>query len=358
MEIQYYKRTLVNPTYKDVHTAFKLNGFSLDRDDLCRIAYSFIKEGEEYERSVGDFLLDWFDAKSYIEMQTSGTTGTPKIIKVEKQAMVNSAMATGAFFELSAGSRALHCLPAKYVAGKMMFVRGFILGLDMDFVAPDSNPLKHTESTYDFAAMVPLQAQHSLKELWRVKKLIIGGAKIGKNLEHALMELPIEAYETYGMTETITHIAAKRVGEEAFSVLPGVTVSYNEASCLVIHAPHISPDVVVTNDVVQLVNENQFVFLGRADNIINSGGVKIMPETVEDKLRRIERRFFIAGMPDETLGQKVVLVVEGSPFPIDSSMFDALDKYQRPRDILFVDKFAETGNGKILRAETLALIGV
>lgn len=358
MEIQYYKRTLVNPTYNDVHTAFKLNGFSLDRDDLCRIAYSFIKEGEEYERSVGDFLLDWFDARSYIEMRTSGTTGTPKIIKVEKQAMVNSAMATGAFFELSAGSRALHCLPAKYVAGKMMFVRGFILGLDMDFVAPDSNPLKHTESTYDFAAMVPLQAQHSLKELWRVKKLIIGGAKIGKNLEHALMELPIEAYETYGMTETITHIAAKRVGEEAFSVLPGVTVSYNETSCLVIHAPHIAPDVVVTNDVVQLINENQFVFLGRADNIINSGGIKIMPETVEDKLRRIERRFFIAGMPDEALGQKVVLVVEGSPFPIDSSMFDALDKYQRPRDILFVDKFAETGNGKILRAETLALIGV
>jgi O-succinylbenzoic acid--CoA ligase len=334
MEIQYSKQTLVNPTYNDVHTAFKLNGFSLDREDLCRIAYIFIKEGEDYERAVGHFLLDWFDANSYIEMQTSGTTGTPKIIRVEKQAMVNSALATGRFFELAAGNRVLHCLPAKYVAGKMMFVRGFILGLDMDFVAPVANPLKNTEGIYDFAALVPLQAQQSMGDLHRVKKVIIGGAKIGKKLEHALLELPTESYETYGMTETITHIAAKKVGEEAFTVLPGVTVSYNEKSCLVIHAPHINPEVVITND-----------------------GIKVLPEMVEDKISgKLDRRVIIAGVPDETLGQKVVLLVEGDPFEVDNSIFDALDKYEKPKQIYFVPKFAETGNGKILRADTVATL--
>jgi O-succinylbenzoic acid--CoA ligase len=357
MEIQYSKQTLVNPTYNDVHTAFKLNGFSLDREDLCRIAYIFIKEGEDYERAVGHFLLDWFDANSYIEMQTSGTTGTPKIIRVEKQAMVNSALATGRFFELAAGNRVLHCLPAKYVAGKMMFVRGFILGLDMDFVAPVANPLKNTEGIYDFAALVPLQAQQTMEDLHRVKKVIIGGAKIGKKLEHALLELPAESYETYGMTETITHIAAKKVGEEAFTVLPGVTVSYNEKSCLVIHAPHINPEVVITNDVVQLISENQFVFLGRADNVINTGGIKVLPEMVEDKISgKLDRRVIIAGVPDETLGQKVVLLVEGDPFEVDNSIFDALDKYEKPKQIYFVPKFAETGNGKILRADTVATL--
>jgi len=109
---------MINPTYENVHNHFKLNGFHLDKEDLCRVAYSFIKEGEDFEKPVGDFLLDWFDSKSYIELQTSGSTGTPKIIRVDKQAMVNSAVATGDFFDLRSGNRALQCLPVKYVAGK------------------------------------------------------------------------------------------------------------------------------------------------------------------------------------------------------------------------------------------------
>src|SRR5690606_27110126 len=131
-------------------------------------------------------------------------------IRVEKQAMVNSALATGDFFGLQAGDKALHCLPTKYIAGKMMFVRGFILGLDMDFVAPSLNPLEKCEDFYDFAAMVPLQAQHALGSLDKIKKLIIGGVKINKKLEADLLKLPTSVFETYGMTETITHIAAKK----------------------------------------------------------------------------------------------------------------------------------------------------
>lgn len=343
-----------NPTYENVHNLFKLNGFHLNREDLCRVAYSFIKEGEDFEKPVGDFLLDWFDGKPYIEMQTSGTTGTPKIISVSKQAMVNSALATGYFFDLQPGNKALHCLPVKFVAGKMMLVRAMILGLDLEFVAPSSHPLRNNEYDYDFVAMVPLQVQNSISELKRVKKMIVGGAKINNSLEKQLVKLKTAAFETYGMTETITHIAAKKVGEKAFTVLPDVTISYDDRNCLVIHAPRISDEVIVTNDIVELVNENQFVFLGRMDNVINSGGIKLIPEQIEEKLSgKIDARFFIASKEDKELGEKVILVIEGEKQTIDDAIFADLDKYEKPKEILFVPKFKETANGKVMRKESL-----
>ena len=346
---------MINPTYENVHNGFKLNGFHLNREDLCRVAYSFIKEGEDFEKPVGDFLLDWFDGKSYMEMHTSGSTGIPKIIRVDKQAMVNSALATGDFFELHAGNKALHCLPVKYVAGKMMLVRAMILGLDLEFVAPSSHPLRNVDGNFDFAAMVPLQARNSLSDLHRIKKLIVGGAKINSAVENQLIKLPTQVYETYGMTETISHIAAKSVGEKAFTVLPNVTISYDDQNCLVIHAPRVSDDVIATNDIVELVNENQFIFLGRIDNVINSGGIKLLPEQIEEKLAgKIEPRYFISSKEDKELGEKVILVIEGDSFTVDTSIFDELDKYEKPKEILFVPKFKETGNGKIIRKESLS----
>lgn len=344
-------------TYKNVHNRFRLNGFHLTKEDLCRIAYSFIKEGEDFEQSVGDFILDWFDDKSYIDMYTSGTTGTPKSIRIDKNAMVHSAIATGDFFDLQPGDRVLHCLPAKYVAGKMMFVRSFILGLDMDFVPPSSHPLEHNDEKYDFSAMVPLQAKNSLDKLSQIKKLIIGGVKIHKSLEQELVKLPIKIYETYGMTETITHIAAKEVGTEAFSTLPNVTVSVNENQCLEIVAKNIGGEKIVTNDIVKLISDSQFVWLGRFDNIINSGGIKLLPEQIENKLSHsIAGRFFVNGEPDETLGEKVVLYVEGAPIEINHSIFDVLDKYEKPKEIIFIPKFKETATGKIMRNESKKLV--
>jgi o-succinylbenzoate---CoA ligase len=344
-------------TYKNVNNHFKLNGFHLNRKDLCRVAYSFIKEGDEHEKSVGDFILDWFDKKSYIELNTSGTTGNPKIIKIDKQAMLNSALATGDFFDLRPGDKALHCLPTKYIAGKMMFVRGFILGLDMDFVAPSSNPLLHNETKYDFVSMVPLQAQNSLTELKNVKKMIVGGAKMSKALEKSLSKLSTKGYETYGMTETITHIAAKKIGEKAFSVLPNIKIYQDNRNCLVINAPKISEEIIVTNDLVELINENEFVFLGRIDNIINSGGIKLIPEQIEEKLsNKIHSRFFVAGIEDATLGEKLALIIEGEKQPLDETIFDGLDKYERPKEVFYVSKFIETQNGKIKRKEILERI--
>jgi O-succinylbenzoic acid--CoA ligase len=344
-------------THKNVHNLFKLNGYHLTKEDLCRVAYSFIKEGEDFEQAVGDFLLDWFDDKSYIDMFTSGTTGEPKTIRVEKNAMVQSALSTGDFFGLQPGDRVLHCLPTNYVAGKMMFVRSFILGLDMDFVAPSSNPLENNDEKYDFAAMVPLQAKNSIKKLINIKKVIIGGVKVHKSLEQELVKLPIEIYETYGMTETITHIAAKKIGVEAFTTLPNVTVSVNENQCLEILAKNIGNEKIVTNDVVKLISDTQFVWLGRFDNVINSGGIKIMPEQVESKLSTlIPRRYFINGESDDTLGEKVVLYVEGDAIKIENSVFDALDKYEKPKEIVFIPKFKETATGKIMREESKKLV--
>lgn len=346
-----------NPTYQNVHNRFMLNGFNLDRDDLCRIAYSYIKEGEAYERPVGKFILDWFDQNDYIEMTTSGTTGAPKKIKVDKQAMVNSALSTGDFFDLQPGNRVLHCLPAQYVAGKMMLVRGFILGLDIDFVEPTSAPLERNDQSYDFGAMVPLQVQNSIDKLPKIKKLIIGGAKVSAALTNELLQIPTEIYETYGMTETITHIAAKKVGEETFKTLPNVSVSEDERHCLVIDAPRVSIEKIVTNDVVQVLNENEFIWMGRVDNVINSGGVKLFPEQIEEKLsHKIDRRFFVTSQENHELGEKLVLVVEGDPYVIDDEAFGDLGKYEKPKVVLFASEFKETPTGKVLRKETLESI--
>lgn len=343
-------------TYKNIHNRFKLNGIHISRQEMFYVAYSFIKEGEPFEQHIGNFLLDWFDEKSYIELSTSGTTGTPKVIKIEKQAMLDSALATGDFFGLEPGDTMLHCLPTNYVAGKMMWVRSFILGLEMKFVEPNSNPLKNIDEKFDFCAMVPLQAKNSLDKLKqkKIKKLIIGGVKVHKALEQELVKLPMEIYETYGMTETITHIAAKRIGEKAFTVLPNVTVSADERHCLVIKAKNISKQEIVTNDIVNLISDTQFVWEGRIDNVINSGGIKLMPEQIEDKLSTlIPRRYFVYGQPDETLGEKAVLYVEGEPIVIEESVFSILDKFEKPKEIVFIPKFKETATGKIMRKESI-----
>lgn len=344
-------------TYKNVHNLFKLNGVHLDKDELCIAAYYLIKEGDAFEKSIGDFLLDWFDNNPNIDLQSSGTTAEPKIIKTSKQSMVNSALATGDFFELSPGDKVLYCLPTRYIAGKMMLVRSFILGLEIDFVAPSSHPLAKNRTKYDFVAMVPLQAQNSLAGLKNIRKMIVGGAKMSKSLEKILVKSKAEVYETYGMTETVSHIAAKKVGEEAFTLLPNVTISQNGDNCLIIDAPKISVDPIITNDLVEIINEKQFVFLGRIDNVVNSGGIKLIPEQIEAKLStEIHSRFFVGGIEDSVLGEKLVLVIEGEKQAGEEVAFEMLDKYEKPKEVFYVSKFMETDNGKIKRKEILLSI--
>ncbi|HBK82946.1 MAG TPA: O-succinylbenzoic acid--CoA ligase [Flavobacterium sp.] len=343
------------PNYQNVHNRFKLNGFHLNTDDLKRVAFSFIKEGDDFEKPVGDFILDWFDSSDSIALETSGTTGAPKTLFVKKDALINSALATGDFFNLAPGNTMLNCLPIRYVAGKMMFIRAFILGLEMDFVAPSANPLVDVDKKYDFVALVPFQAENSIDQLSFFKTVIIGGAKVSPELEKKLNPIKSNIFETYGMTETITHIAVRKLGESTFKAFPNVSLSQDENKCLLIKAPYITEDIIHTNDIVDLVSADEFVFLGRIDNVINSGGIKLIPEQIEDKLAPfITNRFFITGKENTKYGEHPVLVVEGEEKTIDLSDITTLDKYEKPKEIIFINKFKETASGKILRKESLA----
>lgn len=347
-------------TYKNVHNRFKLNGVHFTKDDLCRIAFSYIKDGEEYQHHIGQFLLDWFDENDYVTVKTSGTTGKPKQIEISKEAMVNSALATGDFFKLQSGNSALLCMSAQYIAGKMMLVRALILGLELDVVAPSSSPLVNCNKKYDFVAMVPMQVENSLPCLNLVKTLIIGGARLNYSLKENLKSVSTAVFETYGMTETITHIAAKSIHDDFFTALPNVQIQQDDRNCLIVNATKISKEEIVTNDVVKVLSNTTFKWLGRFDNVINSGGVKLFPEEIEEKLQnKIEQRFFVTSKEDDVLGQKVVLIVESEEeFVLDSSVFQDLEKFEKPKQIFFTDKFIETENNKINRIKTVLKIGV
>lgn len=344
----------MTPDYKKIHNLFKINSSHLDKLALLQLATSYIKEGEEFEKEIGLFLLDWLDENDFIITQTSGTTGKPKPIEIKKQAMVNSAIATGNFFNINPGDKALHCLPSKFIAGKMMLVRAIILGLDLDLISPNTR-LENNDKVYDFAAMVPLQVENNFTSLDQIKKIIIGGAPPSVELVSRLKALKnIEVFETYGMTETITHIAAKEIHADYFEILPGISIETDERECLVIKAPRITSEKIITNDLVEILSKNRFKWLGRIDNVINSGGVKLFPEQIEKKIQQfISGRFFVSSETEEKLGNKLILIIEGNPITLDINKFNTLSKYERPKEIYFVERFSETRTGKINRNETL-----
>lgn len=350
-----------NPTYKNIHNRFELNGVHYSFEDLFEIAYSFVKEGTPHEQGIGDFLLDWIHPSSEITLKTSGSTGAPKHMTFEKQALVQSALATGDFFGLKVGDRALHCLNTDFIAGKMMLVRAMILGLSLDLTPPEGNVLAHSDKTYDFVAMVPLQVANAFNALDRVKTLIIGGAPMPSSLRQKVQDTHKGAYETYGMTETLTHIAARKIkkGIDVFTVLPSIEVEQDKKECLVIHAPYLSKEPVHTHDIVSLVSAREFHLRGRSDNIINSGGVKLIPEEIEKKLSDIiARPFFVASQPDDTLGEALILLVEGetNTEALTKKIGDlpTLEKYQKPRTIYTLPSFVYTENGKIQRQASRA----
>jgi O-succinylbenzoic acid--CoA ligase len=177
----------------------------------------------------------------------------------------------------------------------MMIVRALIIGLELDILTPSSHlDDLQLDKKYDFVAIVPLQAENSLAKLHQFKKIIVGGAKVSDELANKLLLIPSDIYETYGMTETITHIAAKKIGEDYFNVLSHASVSSDTRNCLIIDAPSISTEKIITNDIVEIQNSKQFKWLGRYDNVINSGGIKLFPEQIEAKLTsKLTNRFFI-----------------------------------------------------------------
>lgn len=349
------------PSFDKVHNRFKLNGISFDRNGLKELAYSFIKEGEPFERVIGNFISDWLDSNDYVLSKTSGSTGKPKTIKIKKQAMVNSAIATGDYFRLKPSDKALLCLPAQAISGRMMLVRAMILGLELDAIKPSKTLSIDQEKRYTFTAFTPMQLANNLDKIINIKTIIVGGAPVSYSLMENIKDSKVQIFETYGMTETVSHIAVKKLNgfkaskaDSVFKVLPGINISKDDRDCLVIDAPNITSEKVVTNDIVRLTGEGSFEWLGRLDNVINSGGVKLFPEIIETKLQaHISERFFISSLPDDELGEKLVLVVEGQGKDFDRSIFKALDRFEVPKDVRFVENLIETHSGKIARKETL-----
>lgn len=347
-----------NITYNHPHASFKLDGVFYDDIELSNLAQQMASEGKDFSVSLGVFITKWMDSSSEIELQTSGSTGTPKMVSIAKQAMVNSAIATGDYFKLKPGNSALSCLPFEYIAAKMMFVRAYVLGLELDCINPTSKPLETLTKRYDFCAMVPLQVENSTDALYHIKTLIVGGAKLSNDLKSKLTKLQTTVYETFGMTETVSHIAVKEIRESSslFEVLPSVSVGVDARNCLKINAPHLVSKPIQTNDVVKLNSRTTFEWLGRYDNIINSGGIKINPEQLEHQLEGfIKERFFITAQKDNSLGEIVVIVIERST-PFETLNFDVLEPIKRPKRMYYLDRFMETVSGKIKRQETFNLI--
>lgn len=342
------------------HIDFTLQGKSFSNTVAL---LSFTKEHSS--PVLHEFLEEWFSDSEYVIVKTSGSTGKPKPISLKKTHMRNSAKATGEFFKTKETTTALCCLPLEYIAGKMMVIRALTLGWHLDIIRPSMHPLESIEKTYDFSAMVPLQLQNSLEKIHLIKELIVGGGVVSYELEQQLQKINTKVYATYGMTETITHIAVKPLNsteEEnvCYRTLPKVSLRTDDRNCLIIHAPEVSSEEVHTNDIVELISENEFEWKGRYDNVINSGGIKLHPEEIERKLSPyISSRFFVIGIPDAQLGEKLILVVEGDSDPGISEKVQSigeLTKYERPKEVFFVSQFIETETKKVQRAKTLKSI--
>ncbi len=350
----------MTPHYSKIHNRFSWESYHLNSKGLVDLGYSFIKEGGPHEKSIGEFLLNWLDERDFVLTSSSGSTGGPKLMPLSKQSMVNSAIATGDALNLEAGQTCLLCLPATHIAGKMMLVRAMILGLELHYVSPSKSPLRLTKKSFDFCAMTPMQLKNSMHRIDSIGKILVGGGVVSSTIKEALPNKTVQVFETFGMTETFSHVALKKLHTNSgaalgFTPLPGISVSKDDRGCLIIQAPHILEGVLVTNDLVEIHTDGSFSWLGRLDNVINSGGVKLYPEKIEKSLSSyIELPYFIAALPNQELGECVGLLIEGPHQELDPKTFDLLDRFEKPKGVYFIEKFSYTSNGKVQRKETVA----
>lgn len=329
-----------------------------------------------FEETTFTFIRKWVSGEENFELNTSGSTGVPKTISISRRQMITSALRTAGKIGLQKDSTALVCIDTKYIGGKMMLARCLTLGLRMMVVDPTANPLIKipVDKCVQFTAFVPYQVTAILESkhphlLNNPDKVLIGGAPLHEATTQALARFQCECYETYGMTETVSHIALKLLNtslkQQYFEALPGVEISLDDRGCLVVTADFL-PNAVVTNDLAEIPEPGKFRWLGRWDSVINTGGLKVIPEKIEKDVEAIfgqhhlTNRFFIAGMPDEKLGNKVVLVLEG--VQISSEMLgDALARlrttlspFEFPKEVYSTPAFVLTGTQKIDRIKTLA----
>ena len=321
-------------------------------DDVGRVA----------SQDVAAFIEEWYNDNDFVIGHTSGSTGKPKEIKLRKSDMRHSAEMTNRFFSLTSDSRMLLCLSPSYIAGKMMLVRAIVSGADIYEEKPSNNPLsEYSGVAFDFAAMVPSQAKvvvENPERLRYIKKLIIGGGAVSADLRKAIVENQIEAYSTYGMTETCSHVAISKIEIQVnpFCALPSTTFEIDNRNCLIINSPRFSFRKLVTNDVVDLLSPTEFYWKGRYDNVINTGGIKVFPEDIEKKIANlIDVRFYISSRESKKWGNEVVLILERKEMEmcdrqkLMSLMKKCLPAFSVPKEIICIPQFKETSSGKVLR---------
>jgi O-succinylbenzoic acid--CoA ligase len=348
------------------------------------VSYEAIRQGEfpenigEYEKQTLDFCRSWLNGQEVFTLFTSGSTGTPKAVSFHRQQLSASARMTGKALGLRAGGRALVTLPTQYIGGRMMLVRGFELGLHLTILPPSSLPLSSIadEAHFHFLSFVPLQLQQTLIQtpqktaiLDQARAILLGGAPVNAFLEDLLQQIQAPVFHTYGMTETISHIALRKLNttgrQNYFTVLEGVEIFTDVRNCLVIHTPALGKQPIVTNDVVHMLSSNTFEWVGRIDNVINTGGVKVQAEKVEKAAERVllqlelQRRFFIAPLPDSLLGEAVTLFIEGTPFSAEQeknlfySLGKQLTRYENPKYIRYISAFTQTPSGKLDKRQSI-----
>lgn len=318
----------------------------------------------DQEEVAAKFIKNWLNGASEFNLKTSGSTGTPKSIIISRTQIEHSANQTINFLGLTSSSRAFVCINTAYIGGTMMFARALILGMEITLIEPSSDPFASIEQT-DFVALAPLQLEaivnnpKSFDKLSKAKAALIGGAPINEALWNNLAHFKLPIFQTYGMTETVSHIALRKI-EGSFNApymaFPDVKLSVEERGCLVIESPVTNHLPVVTNDLVNLLDLHHFELIGRVDNVINSGGIKLHPEIIESKIQQaldfsgIELEFYITSKPHDKLGQRVIMVIEESAPDVDLHLFkNHLDKFEIPKKIVRVASIQRTDSGKIKR---------
>jgi len=315
-----------------------------------------------------DFITQWQRNESTFQFHTSGSTGVPKSIDVSRSQIVASVQATSDFLGLKNTHSALLCLDPNFVASLMMVARCLVNDMDLILSRPSSNPLNALDHSIDFASFVPVQVykmieEGSILQLTKIQNILIGGAPLSKLAFDTLAKIDTNIFITYGMTETVSHIALMPIkgdySSAYFEVLPEITIGQDRDNCLTIVGAVTHNKTLQTNDIVELLDETKFRWLGRRDHVINSGGIKIHPEQLEKLIvPLINSDFFISWKTNDQLGNECILITENHKTTdeelkqIQAVIFNTFSKYHAPKSVYSVDLFERTDSGKVKREAT------